>query len=121
MPGQKASEEKNEEDKAPAKDANVSNGHSNGTTEANGTDAPTANGTIANGHASDEPIIIDGDSENEDAPPQKTPAANGSKTVPRISSSEPINPGLIKSAPAPLLFRCYRCKQGVHYEHCESV
>lgn len=27
--------------------------------------------------------------------------------------------GLIKSAPAPLLFRCDRCKQAVHYEHCE--
>jgi hypothetical protein len=21
--------------------------------------------------------------------------------------------------PAPLLFRCWRCKQAVHYEHCE--
>lgn len=28
--------------------------------------------------------------------------------------------GLIKSASAPLLFRCDRCKQAVHYEHCES-
>lgn len=27
--------------------------------------------------------------------------------------------GLIKSAPAPLLFRCDRCKQAAHYEHRE--
>lgn len=58
--------------------------------------------------AEDDPIEVDSGSnsvEGDDGPP--------SKTTPMIA------PNLIRSNPAPLLFRCKRCKQACHYEHRE--
>lgn len=60
------------------------------------------------------PESVDGESAQDTAKKPSQPGAEG----------EPIDVdddegGLIKSAPAPLLFRCDRCKQAVHYEHRE--
>ncbi|WOO77567.1 Chromodomain-helicase-DNA-binding protein 4 [Vanrija pseudolonga] len=88
---------------------------------------PLANGTtstMANGGGTDEPIVIDSDDDagggNSAPPPPSTPD-EPPKPVNAGPVEDPFRPdGLRHSKPAPLIFRCFRCKLGVHYEHLKS-
>lgn len=64
----------------------------------------------------DAPIVIDGD--DNGASPEKADEAPIEAKEPS-SSTFTIAPNLIPSNPAPLLYRCKRCKQASHYEHRE--
>lgn len=64
--------------------------------------------------AEDDPIDVDSDRDGDkrSSSPRRTDAA------PAAQTAHAIAPYLIASDPAPLLFRCKRCKQACHYEHC---
>lgn len=81
----------------------------------------TTNAT-ANGSGTDEPIVIDSDDDgsgHNSAPPRTSTPDERPKSEEAYLVADPFKPdGLRDSKPAPLVFRCFRCKLGVHYEHC---
>ncbi|GMK53689.1 hypothetical protein CspeluHIS016_0102750 [Cutaneotrichosporon spelunceum] len=68
-----------------------------------------------NNHSEDDLIDVDnGDGEAQQPSSPQTKDGTSDSTKPELA------PNLILSEPAPLLFRCKRCKQACHYEHLRS-
>ncbi|BEJ14072.1 hypothetical protein CspHIS471_0312460 [Cutaneotrichosporon sp. HIS471] len=66
--------------------------------------------------AEDDPIDVD----NDDGGAQGSPSPQTADDASPIKAKSVLAPNLIASDPAPLLFRCKRCKQACHYEHLRS-
>ncbi|CAK9780669.1 hypothetical protein CC85DRAFT_293493 [Cutaneotrichosporon oleaginosum] len=76
-------------------------------------------GSLENTHgAADDPIDVDEDGDSQARSSSRFPRKPRHTSASQTEAESASN--LIKSDPAPLLFRCKRCKQACHYEHLRS-